>query len=212
MLVFGNNCCAAYFYNYMNAQYNNPAIWCRILYDSMYYIITQYDNIDWFNYEIRKSIIKPNTFDIVIDNKFFINYSHYLQDLKCSSIVTTSKYDKAHKVHYMGDVKYCKIWEYVVQKYIDRCNRLLNTNEDPCFIIRDDEHLLSSTTRSVKHNILDIINVTSYKTIILTSNKSLTSSNINCKVIYTNMNLHPDDNIKHNLSNITSFFGLTIDC
>ena len=206
MLVFSNNCCGAYLYNYMDAQYNNPAVWCRILYYSMYYIVTLYDSIDWLNYEIRKSTVKQNVFDIVVDDKFFITYTHYLRDSKCSSIVTTSRYDKAHKVHYMGVVKYCKIWEYVVQKYIDRCKRLLDTHEDPCFIIRDDEHLLLNATRSTKHSILDIVNDTPHKTIILTSNKSLTSNNPNCGVIYTSMKLHPDDNVKHNLSSITSFF------
>lgn len=207
MLVFSNNCCGAYFYNYMNVQYNNPAIWCRILYDSMYYIVTHYNDIDWLNYEIRKSTRKQNTFDIVVDNKFFINYSHYLQDSSCSSIITTSKYDKEHKVHYMGDVKYCKIWEYIVQKYVDRCKRLLTTQENPCFIIRDDEHFLSNATRSTVHCVSDIINCTPYKTIVLTQNKSLISVNANCKVIYTSMNLHPDDNIKCNLSDIISFFN-----
>lgn len=209
MLVFSNNCCGAYLYNYLDVQYNNPAIWCRILFDSMYELIINYHDIDWLNYEIRKSILKQNTFDIIVDDRLFINYSHYMFDPNYKTVNTTSKYDDLHKVHYMGDVKYCKIWEYVVQKYVIRSKRLLECNEQPCFIIRDDEHLLSRTMRSTAHTIKDIIDITPYKTIILTDNRTLLSTNPNCKIYHSSMTLHPDYNIKAVLNNIKTFFQLT---
>lgn len=77
------------------------------------------------------------------------------------------------------DVHYCKIWEYVVQKYEQRLKRMLDNNEPPVFITEwyhmnyDTEAFWKIEKENLK-----------YKLVIITYNKELKTNNKNILVIY----------------------------
>lgn len=126
MNVIGNNCIGAYFMNEWKEEYKNPFIWHILLFNDMLNLIKNYDNINFLDYEIAKSELKPgylNTFKLLVNNKITIHYPHY--KFKADENVP--------KVIHV-DVYYNKIWEYVVKKYE---KRLLRMTEKPCFLIID---------------------------------------------------------------------------
>lgn len=90
-------------------------------FDSSYNLVKYWDEIDFTNYELVKD--DNWNFSIIIDNKVKIQYVHYK---------FSSKYGKPTKVG--EDIFYCKIWEYITDKYNSRVNRMLKTEEDPIFI------------------------------------------------------------------------------
>lgn len=55
MNIISNNCLGGFFYKFNNIQFNNPFIWSAILTDSMYYLIKNYDTINFNNFELTKS-------------------------------------------------------------------------------------------------------------------------------------------------------------
>lgn len=208
MLVISNNCVGGYLYNHLGKPYNNPFIWHRMSYDSTYNTMKNWGNINWLDYEFEKSTYKPNTFNINVENKIKINYSHYLFDPKATTIQKDKKYDKSKYDFWTGDVRYCRIWEVVNEKYLTRTERMQNNTEDPVFLIRDDERFVK--TISSKHTIQEIADLdVPYKRIILTDNKNLKTANKLCKIIYVkNIYEHPDILVKNNLETIKTHFGL----
>ena len=208
MLVLSNNCCAGYLYNHLQQQYNNPFIWCRVSYDDMLYIIENFKDINWKDYEFEKAQLCPNTYNIKIGD-IRIHYPHYIFDPNAETPIKDKNFDKSKYDFWMGDVRYCRIWKLIDEKYNTRTNRMLTSSEQPCFIIRDDERFVDNHPRSKKTTIQDIINSkSSYKRIVITSNRNLIG-NENCKIIYVrNVAEHPDIHIKEHLTEIRNFFGI----
>lgn len=91
MLVISNNCCGGRFYQQTNMKFNNPFIWMICPYDSIIYIMNNFDKIDWFNYEFEKSKLKENTFIIKVENNIEIHYVHYKFDPNANSIIQEKK-------------------------------------------------------------------------------------------------------------------------
>ena len=120
--VIADTCVGADIYKYhLKQPYQNPFCWETMDCDSMSYLIQNYKNINFNNYELVKD--KNWNFSIIIDKKVKVNYVHYHFSKK-DKIIRTDK----------SDVFYNKIWEYIVQKYEERKERLLKNKENPIFI------------------------------------------------------------------------------
>jgi hypothetical protein len=203
MFVISNNCCGGRLYQQTNNKFNNPFIWMISSYDSIYEVLNNFKNINWFNYEMDKSKIKPNTFIIRIDNKIEINYVHYIFDPTATQIIQKKKYDIEE--HWTGDICYNKIWEFVNEKYIERTKRMLSLKEEPCFLIREE----TLGNSNIKYNLNDIANCNSqYKRIIITKNKNIKRNDNFCKTILVNRIENPEPTVKNNLKIIKEFFNI----
>ena len=93
MLVISNNCCGGRLYQQTNQQFNNPFIWMVCPYDSLYYVMENFYKINWFDYMIEKSKIKPNTYVIVIEDKIELHFVHYFFDSNADTIIQQKKFD-----------------------------------------------------------------------------------------------------------------------
>lgn len=161
MNVVSNNCLGGFLYKFNGLQFTNPFIWCAILADSMYNMIKDWDNINFNNFEIEKSEFNEspnplNTFKLVIDNKVDVHYTHYYFDKDITTPMVKG-----------FDVWYDKIWEYVVDKYTSRLQRM---NEPPSFVILGEyernEPSLFDYTFEKEQKILNLN--TNYKIVLIT--------------------------------------------
>lgn len=206
MMVISNNCIGGYYYNHMNMQYNNPFIWSCLTYDSIYYLLQNYKNINWYDYSIRKSDIIKDTFILNIQNNIDIHYVHYKFDANATTLQKDKTFDKTKYDFWMGDIKYYKILDFINEKYLTRVNRLIKELGDPIFLIVDNNNF--SDIRAKTNSIVDILNSQDmYKKIIITMNPTLHSTS-NCKIIYDNVCTHPDILLKRHLTTINEFLTL----
>lgn len=156
------NCCISNFllrkYGYGNM---NPFTWVVLDFDSMCYLITNYDKIDWFKIRISRkkhpAFKDKDLYELTINEKLKISYIHYLFDKNCKE----PKLDKNGK-----EVYYYRIWRYIVEKYIERANRMLKNNMDPVFII---EWEAFGYTRNKIKNFLNLD--LKYKTVVITNDR-----------------------------------------
>jgi len=122
-MLICNSCVGAYIYKLsLNKAFDNPFMWGLIDFNSMYYMIQNFENINFKNYELIKD--KNWSFSIKIDNKITIKYIHYKFEPTANKIIKKD-----------FDVFYNKIWEYIIQKYEERLERMLNIKEKPIFIL-----------------------------------------------------------------------------
>lgn len=128
MNIVSHNCLGGYLYNnFMKVPYENPFIWTVIDYNSMFNLITKWDTINFKTYKLEKD--QNWNFYIVIDNLVKIQFVHYKFDPKAKTII-------GNREKVIGDtVYYCKIWEYIDEKYTSRLDRMLAKKEPPIFCI-----------------------------------------------------------------------------
>lgn len=123
MNLIGNTCVASYITrDFLKQQFSNPFCWNIIDYDSMYYLINHWSEIDFLNFNIEKD--DKWNLSIIIDGNVKVQYIHYHFDRNCSSPKVRG-----------NDVYYNKIWEFCVDKYKSRVKRMLDTHEEPIFIL-----------------------------------------------------------------------------
>lgn len=205
MLVISNDCCGGRLYQQTNTQFNNPFIWMLADNDSIYYVMNNFEKINWNNYDFEKSILYPNTFIINVENKIKLHYVHYKFDPNAKSIVQEKKFDKEE--HWTGDVLYCKIWEYIYKKYEERTQRMLALKEEPMFLLKEESWF--NKQMKAKHTLKDIANCDSkYKRIIVTTDKTINRNDEICKSIIVNKIDHPLPTIQNNFNVIKSHFNL----
>lgn len=203
MLVISNNCCGGRLYQKTNHKFNNPFIWMIASYDSIFKVLKDFDKINWFDYELDKSKIKPYTYTIRIEKCIELNYVHYIFDPKATQIIQKKSFDVEE--HWTGDVCYNKIWEYVNEKYIERTKRMLELKEKPCFLIREE----TLGNDKIIHSLLDISNCESpYKRLIITKNKQIIRNDDICKTILVDKIENPEPTIIHNFNSIKQFFEI----
>ena len=204
MFVIANNCCGGRLYQETNTQFNNPFIWMVLPYDSVMYIMKNFNKINWYNYEFEKSKLRANTFIIKIENNIEIHYVHYIFSEK-DSIIRQEKNHSDKEEQWSGEVFYNKIWEYINEKYLNRTERMLKTNENPCFLIKDEPY----ANKNSKYDIKDITYCDCpFKRIIITQNKSINRNDEICKTIHISKIEDPLPTIKHNINTIKEFFNL----
>lgn len=158
--LIGNCCITSHLARKYGFDNTNPFTWVTLDFNSFYYLITNYANINWGNFTLRrKKHPKYNNyvFDVIVDNHVAIRYFHFL-------------YDPTYRVPKVSDseVKYCKIWEYIVKKYIEHVRFMIAQNEPPCFVC--EWEILDYN----KENFLKLYNTDlKYKCIVITNDASL---------------------------------------
>lgn len=198
MLVISNNCCGGRLYQITETVYNNPFMWCEVPYDSIIYLMKNYDKINWYNYNFEKSQINKNTFIINVENNISIHYVHYKFNSNAKTIIIPKKTKDIRNMS--NDVEYCKIWEYVNEKYLVRTERMIKSKENPIFLIMEKTYPYKQ-----KYTLNDIAECNSpYKRIIITTDKSIIE-NDKCKVIYVNILDTPVNTVITNIEEIKSF-------
>lgn len=204
MLVISNLCYGGYFYKYMNVQYNNPFIWCRVYYDSIYYLMNNWGTVDFKKFEIRLSNSPHNSYEVLVDNSVKIKYTHYLFDPKAESPIRDMNFDKRIHNYWIGDIRFKDMEKYIFETYTRRVERMLSEKENPVFLLRDDEYPKDGFSKTTIQQIADN---SKFKTVIITGNKRLSTSNKNCKIIAIEgiLQIHPEIQIRQNLSEIKSF-------
>lgn len=140
MNVIGNNCGSSFYYKEKGMEFKNPFVWAAITPDDMIYLIENYDNINFNNYnlvDLDKNLFKTNNLisqkikdggnlkGIQIDKKITAYYTHYLD----STII--EQYKDSIDV-YCEDNK-----KYVIDKYVKRLDRM---TEKPIFLIITYQH------------------------------------------------------------------------
>ena len=121
------NCCAASFIMVDNDKLNqpllNPFSYALIDFNSMKYLIENYDNLNLHNYKLIKE--DGWKFSIIIENKIKVFYLHY---------VFNPKVEYYHnKINH--NIESNKIWEYIVKKYEERLTRMEKENITPIFVL-----------------------------------------------------------------------------
>lgn len=129
MNIISNSCCGAYLMReHLKTEYVNPFCWNVIDLKSYYYLIRDWDKINFLNYELVKD--ENWNFSIIIDGKIKVQYIHYLFDPNAEKLSSRSKNENDVLV-------WNKMWEYVVSKYEERVKRMLSKKEKPVFLIAD---------------------------------------------------------------------------
>ena len=130
MNIISNSCCGAYLMrNHFKTAYTNPFCWNVIDLKSYYYLIKDFDKIDFLNYELVKD--ENWNFSILVDDgNVKIQYIHYLFDAHATTLQQKSKAESDVLV-------WNKIWIYITRVYIARITRMLELNEKPVFLIAD---------------------------------------------------------------------------
>lgn len=174
MNLVNNSCIGSYITQKISPDgFHNPFQWCQIDFESMYYMIKNWSSINWFNYELVKD--DKWNFSIIIDNHIKVNYIHYRFDKNALSPIVKGT-----------EVFYCKIWEYIIEKYETRIKRMLKLNEEPIFILANiHDYEINHYTIEEQNKIIEL---NKYKTIIAFSkNTKMTSDNsevINYNTVY----------------------------
>lgn len=171
MNIIANTCIGARLYQLNNCEYTNPFMWSIVSADDMIKLIENYDKINFKNFIIEKSDYYNRTefykkqfinelkqpyfiFKIKIDNLIDVHYVHYMFN---------SNYENKTVVDV--NVFWNKIWEYVVEKYKNRVEKMMSFNENPKFVITAFE---TDYTIEKQQKLLDI--KTNHKIILITDN------------------------------------------
>ena len=178
MLVIANNCCGGWLYQRANVPYNNPFIWMVAPYKSILTVMEHFRDIHWGNFQLRESRTRLGTFIISVDGQIDLHYVHYKFNPLVSHAIVDRQLNKSGGVR---DVESNHIWEYVVDKYIERTKRMLRSNEPPVFLLRDETY-----ASDINQLPVCMYHSSPYKRIIITANKGL---NRNDSVVTT---IHPN--------------------
>lgn len=121
--LIGNTCCASWItQRILHQEFINPLCWSIMDFTSAYNCIAHFYDVNWLNIQLNVDTAFSE-FSITVDKCFTIIYVHY----KFSPFVDTL-YKKD------DDVYFNKIWEYIVDKYIDRARKMCNHKIPPRFI------------------------------------------------------------------------------
>jgi hypothetical protein len=147
-------------------------MWNIIEAKSMINLIAHFDGIQFSHinvtesdYFIRspswQSIFKrsgehiPTIYKIVIDNLINVHYVHYRLDYRYNKPTVNGI-----------DIYSAKIWEYIVQKYVERTRRMIETHEPPVFVISTAE---ASYSLEIQQQLIRTVNQTPYKLALITT-------------------------------------------
>lgn len=158
MNIIGNCCISNFLLRLWGFGNTNPFTWVDMDFNSFYNLLTNYDKINWDNINLTH---RPHpytkgqeVFEITVDNKVKITYIHYVYDPNATEPI----------INY-NDVRYCKIWEYIIQKYNEHKDIMLKENKLPMFVL-EWEHLDYDEAAFYKMLELDL----KYKVAVITYN------------------------------------------
>ena len=119
MNIIANDCTGGFIYrDILKMEYSNPFIFSKVLLDDFIYLVNNYKTINFRKFKLCQS--SEWRFYIRVDDSINIQYNHYRFDPTINGI----KKDPPN-------VYSNHIWEYVVSKYINRLDRMV---DPPIFI------------------------------------------------------------------------------
>lgn len=120
MNIITNNCLGGFIYrDILKSEYQNPFIWTYIKTNEFIFLCENYNKINFHNYELGKKGNTKNNLFIKIDNKIDLDFHHIWFDETC--LIPTIK----ESINGC-DIHYNKPWEYIIEKYEKRLNRMDN--------------------------------------------------------------------------------------
>lgn len=178
MILISNDCCAGYIYKYtLKTKFNSPTIWSSLCFNDFYYLVKNYNKINFLNYEInRDDPNKLEKFYIYIDNNIKLYFNHYRFDIN-------EKVPKQDGIN----VYYNKIWEYIVEKYKIRTERM-KTDNQICFVFHIDGLKEDYKSHKYDKQIKDLISyceTNKIKLLLLTENPMINDYNYVKEIIVT---------------------------
>ena len=129
MFIISNNCFGGMCYKLTNTTYNNPFMFTIKKYTDMANLLC--NKINFANIKIVETelpVIRGRGFDIIIDGLIRLYFRHQIWDMQ---------YDTPTKIGVNIHYKY--IYEYIVEKYLERCKRMCTLNEDMRLCISSDK-------------------------------------------------------------------------
>lgn len=115
MNIISNNCLGGFLYrDLLKTEYKSPFIWTLMEPDLYIEFIDNFENINFDNFELTNDSKElSNKFSIIIDEKYKLEFIH-------------AHFDKSSNKPKIvnADVYYCKIWEYIVEVYTRRLERM----------------------------------------------------------------------------------------
>lgn len=124
MNVISTNCAGSYIMTSGNQPLSNPFSWAFTPYKSIRVLLEHFSEINFTNIKLSESQKWKNTYTLTIDNDVDIYYIHY----HFNPLRTTPK-----KVN--NDISMNNIWEYIIEKYKIRLQRMITNGEMPSFLI-----------------------------------------------------------------------------
>lgn len=125
MNLIGNSCIPGYLYrDWFKLKYNNPFMWNAIDFDSFYTLAIEYDKLNFDSIKLERYSDKQNGYQIIVDNKVKVKYTHYIQDDRYKEPTTIEV-----------DVHYNDIAKYILDKFKSRLERMKSVSERPTFIL-----------------------------------------------------------------------------
>ncbi len=205
MFVISNNCCGGHCYRMNASQFNTPFTWCIIPYDSISKLLTHFYDIDFSKFTLAQSEYIHNSFVITVDKCVQLHYVHYLFDASYSSIKRITNGSTAEFNH-SSEVKWNHIWEYVVEKYIERTKRMVLLNEPPCFVIQENHYI---GNRNQRFNCQSLMKINSpFKRYIITTSPCVNRVDDLVKCIVVKNLECPLPTINKYFSDIKTFFNI----
>lgn len=193
MKLICNNCYTGFLQKKLNMRYETPFVWNRIMPDSYIQLIENYDtmnftNIKMFNCGDRFTEFRNNedksAFGMDIDNIITVYWWHYRYDANAKEPIINPP-----------NVYYCKNYEYTLNKYITRLQRMLSTNHEPIFVYHSNTAQLNTTSLNIIDNEQDLIkliqttNRMNRKLVLITQYNQLTTYNSNNICVIYNPNI-----------------------
>lgn len=129
MFIISNNCFGGMCYKLTNTVYNNPFMFTITKYTDLVNLLC--NKINFANIKMVETelpVIKGRGFDIIVDNLIRIYFRHQIWDMQ---------YDTPTKIG--GNVHYKYIYEYIVEKYLERCKRMCSVKENMRLCISSDK-------------------------------------------------------------------------
>ena len=170
MNLIGNCCISNHVAELCGEGHTNPFTWVDLDFESMFHLMNHWDTINWSKIRLEEHqhpYWEGKIYWLIVDNKVTIRYVHYLFDplAKSPSVVG-------------ADVRYHRIWEYIVDKYVERTKRMLALCNNPAFVIEwgHMDYNSNNWQRLVASN-------TQYKIAIITRGHSLSTTSPNILVI-----------------------------
>ena len=208
MNIIGNNCCSGWLYKEFHLQFSNPFVWMVLPYNSILYLLSNFNKVKWNRVKMVESQHRKNTYVLTVDNEIQIHYVHYKFDPTATHLVVNrDDYQRSHaeisRSNRGGDVYYCRIWEYIYDKYKERVARMLELNEPPMFLIKDE--LYMNPDQSVLRKIAECSSP--YKRIVITANTNITRDDDVVKTIhYTVKDTYKT--VIDNMDSVKMFFNI----
>lgn len=119
-MIICNNCTGGFLYrDYYKREYDNPFIWTFLNGDNFLKLIKNFNNINFKNFKLEYD---GKYYIGIIDNLIKIIYFHHHK--------SNNKFEIRGIDCYSYDIE-----NYIIKKYNNRVERMLNSNKEPIFII-----------------------------------------------------------------------------